>query len=148
MGLDGRVCLSYDLAEHSFWLMTAIIPNAFILGLGVMGANIGGHTKRITAQAIWFVVYCVGSTFRSLTALTIDIVGPQLYKTAPYSEGLRANVVTLAVVTCTQLLTFGYMLYENRKKRAYLEAHPELNIADYVYHDHTDRQNPFAFNVL
>ena len=57
-------------------------------------------------------------------------------------------VVTLPVVPVIQLLTFSYMLYENRKKRAYLEAHPELNIVDYVYHDHADKQNPFAFNVL
>ncbi|UPK94660.1 hypothetical protein LCI18_005595 [Fusarium solani-melongenae] len=44
-----------------FWIMVGFIPCSFILGFGTIGANIGGHTKKITSQAIFFVCYSVGS---------------------------------------------------------------------------------------
>jgi hypothetical protein len=41
--------------------MVGVIPCSFILGIGTLSANVGGYSKKITAQAIFFIVYCVGS---------------------------------------------------------------------------------------
>ncbi|KIW16529.1 hypothetical protein PV08_06584 [Exophiala spinifera] len=121
-----------------FWLMTGFIPNSFILGLGTVSANIGGHTKKLTAQAVFFICYSVG-----------NIVGPQLYTSAPYRQGLRANVVTLVVVLVTNSLNIVYMIYENRQRRKYLDANKDhLREEDYAFRDYTDKQNPFCFNIL
>ena len=44
-----------------FWLMVGFVPSSFVLSFGTLSANIGGHTKKITAQAIFFVCYSTGS---------------------------------------------------------------------------------------
>ncbi|KAH9211772.1 allantoate permease [Leptodontidium sp. 2 PMI_412] len=126
------------LGITGFWLATGFIPTGFILGLGAISANIGGHTKKITAQALYFICYSVG-----------NIVGPQLYTTAPYRQGLRANIVALSLVVVLGLLQIFYLSWENKKRRAYLEAHRhELNEVDFQFRDLTDKQNPFCFNAM
>lgn len=146
------------LGITGFWLATGFIPTGFILGLGAISANIGGHTKKITAQALYFICYSVGSKcpaldhfmfFHWLTNSHVDIVGPQLYTTAPYRQGLRANIVALSLVVVLGLLQICYLSWENKKRRAYLEAHRhDLNEVDFQFRDLTDKQNPFCFNVM
>lgn len=81
--------------------------------------------------------------------LLLDIVGPQLYTVAPYKQGLRGNVVALALVVALGLIQIAYLTWENKKRRAYLEAHRhELNEVDFQFRDLTDKQNPFCFNVI
>ncbi|KAF9767953.1 hypothetical protein IL306_014805 [Fusarium sp. DS 682] len=121
-----------------FWIMVGFIPCSFILGFGTVGANIGGHTKKITAQAIFFLCYSVG-----------NIVGPQLYTEPPYRMGLRSNVVCLSICGLINILSIWYLRWENSKRRKYLEAHrDELDENDYAFRDLSDKQNPFCFNVL
>ncbi|KAH7255090.1 allantoate permease [Fusarium redolens] len=122
----------------TFWAMMAFIPCSFLLGMGTISGNIAGHTKKVTAQAIMFTCYCCGC-----------IVGPQLYTTPPYRQGLRANIVSLAVSLFAGISNIAYMHYENRKRRAFLEEHRHLlNEDDYYFRDLTDKQNPFILNVL
>ncbi|KAH7149171.1 allantoate permease [Dactylonectria estremocensis] len=121
-----------------FWLMVGFIPCSFILAFGTMSANIGGHTKKITSQAIFFVLYSVG-----------NIIGPQLYTTPPYSQGLRANVVALAICAATNIASMFYLRWENAKRHKYLDAHrDQLDELDFAFHDYSDKKNPFCFNVL
>ncbi|CZR53479.1 related to permease of the major facilitator superfamily [Phialocephala subalpina] len=146
IALAGSIILYSVKLSHSnrwtlmtgFWLMTGIIPCSFILNLGTVSANIGGHTKKLTSQAIFFVLYSTGS-----------IVGPQLYTTSPYKEGLRSNVVALAITVFIASLNIAYMAWENKKRRAYLEANKgHLKESDFAFRDLTDKQNPFCFNQL
>lgn len=44
-----------------FWVVTGFIPSSFIPSFGTMSADVGGHTKQITAQGIIFVCRSVGS---------------------------------------------------------------------------------------
>lgn len=139
-----------------FWIMIGFIPCSFILSFGTMGANIGGHTKKITAQGIFFVCYSVGSRFsnRLLDQMhklisCIDIVGPQLYSTPPYRQGLRSNIVALSIGALCNIALIFYMRWENGKRRRYLDAHRhELDENNFAFHDYSDKKNPFCFNVL
>ncbi|KAF5568407.1 family hydrolase [Fusarium phyllophilum] len=121
-----------------FWAMMAFIPCGFLLGMGTISGNIAGHAKKVTAQAIMITCYCCGC-----------IVGPQLYTTPPYKQGLRANIVALAVSLFAGVSNIAYMHYENRKRKAFLEANRHLlNEDHYHFRDLTDKQNPFILNVL
>ncbi|KAF5564677.1 major facilitator superfamily domain-containing protein, partial [Fusarium pseudoanthophilum] len=93
-----------------FWAMMAFIPCGFLLGMGTISGNIAGHTKKVTAQAIMFTCYCCGC-----------IVGPQLYTTPPYKQGLRANIVALAVSLAAGISNIAYIYYKNRKRKAFLK---------------------------
>ncbi|KAH6989903.1 allantoate permease [Ilyonectria destructans] len=121
-----------------FWVMLGLIPCNFVLGLGTTTANISGHTKKVTTQAIIFIFYSVGC-----------IIGPQLYTTPPYRQGLRANVVALCVTTVTSVSSLLYFIWENRKRRRFLEENRhQLDEQDYTFRDLTDKQNPFTFNAI
>ncbi|SCV36173.1 related to DAL5-allantoate and ureidosuccinate permease [Fusarium fujikuroi] len=121
-----------------FWAMMAFIPCSFLLGMGTISGNIAGHTKKVTAQAIMFTCYCCGC-----------IIGPQLYTTPPYRQGLRANIVALAISFFAGAFNIAYMHYENRKRKAFLEENRHLfNEDEYHFRDFTDKQNPFILNVL
>ncbi|KIX93455.1 uncharacterized protein Z520_10875 [Fonsecaea multimorphosa CBS 102226] len=141
--LTGSVLLyAYDLKHKSvlltgFWMMVGMIPCGFITGVGTMTANVGGHTKRITAQALFFVFYSAG-----------NITAPQFYTESPYFEGRRANVVALVVVVVINILILFYYIWENRQRRKYLEANRDaLDEKDFAFRDLTDKENPFCFNV-
>ena len=49
--------------------MLGFIPCGFILSVGLTSANIAGHTKKLTTQAIFFICYSVGSTSHHHIAL-------------------------------------------------------------------------------
>ncbi|KAH7093762.1 allantoate permease [Paraphoma chrysanthemicola] len=137
------VLYAYDVKQRwplmiGFWVMMGFIPCSFLLGMGTISGNIAGHTKKVTAQGIMFVTYSAGC-----------IVGPQLYTTPPYRQGLRANIVVLVVAMVTSLANLAYMIWENRKRRQFLEANRHLlKEEDYAFRDLTDKQNPFVFNIL
>nr|RBQ97493.1 hypothetical protein FVER53263_20323 [Fusarium verticillioides] len=76
------------------------------------------------------------------------IVGAQLYTTPPYKQGLRANIVALAVSLAAVISSVAYIHFENRKRKAFLEENRNLlNEYDYCFRDFTDKRNPFVFNV-
>ena len=82
-----------------------------------------------------------------LTSLA-GIVGPQLYTTPPYRQGLRSNVVALVFGLSTNIVLLIYMIYENRKRQRYLAENPHLKTSDFAFRDLTDKQNPFCINIL
>ncbi|KAH7148418.1 major facilitator superfamily domain-containing protein [Dactylonectria macrodidyma] len=114
----GGACMLYAIDPSNrwavlsgFWLMVGFIPCYFILAFGTMSANIGGHTKKISSQAIYVVCYSVGNT-----------VGPQLYAAPPYRQGLRANVVALAIRAATKIASMIYVRWENANRLRYLDG--------------------------
>ncbi|KAL6229160.1 major facilitator superfamily domain-containing protein [Aspergillus navahoensis] len=119
------------------WLAGGFIPSSFILGQGLNASNIAGHTKKVTAQGFIFVIYAAGS-----------IVGPQLYNSPPYRQGLRANFVALSILLLLNMASFFYLCFENRRRQQYREAHPELQMSEYLFRDLTDKQNPFCVNKI
>ncbi|RBQ78008.1 hypothetical protein FVER14953_21578 [Fusarium verticillioides] len=77
------------------------------------------------------------------------IVGAQLYTTAPYKQGLRANIVALAVSLAAVISNVAYIHFQNWKRKTFLEEKRHLlNEDDHHFRDLTDKQNPFVFNVL
>ncbi|KAH6670304.1 allantoate permease [Plectosphaerella plurivora] len=120
------------------WILKGFIPVGFLLSMTSTNGNIAGHTKKLTTQAIIFVCHSTGS-----------LVGPQLYTTPPYRQGLQANIVAVAVTVLCGILLLLYLIWENKKRREFLEANRHLlNEEDYKFRDLTDKQNPFCFNKL
>ncbi|KAL2839032.1 major facilitator superfamily domain-containing protein [Aspergillus pseudodeflectus] len=143
IALAGTVMLYAVSLEHRWalvaglWIMGGFMPASFILGMGVTASNIAGHTKKVTAHGIIFMFYATGS-----------IVGPQLYTSAPYVQGRRANVVAMVICLALGILQLIYLIYENRKRRRFLELHPELQESDFLFRDLTDKENPFCTNKI
>ncbi|KAF2848030.1 allantoate permease [Plenodomus tracheiphilus IPT5] len=141
--VGASILYAYDVNQRwalmiGFWVMMGFIPCGFLLGMGTISGNIAGHTKKVTAQGIMFVTYSVGC-----------IIGPQLYTTTPYRQGLRANIVALVVILACNLGNLTYMVWENRKRRQFLEANRHLlKEEDYAFRDLTDKQNPFVLNLI
>jgi hypothetical protein len=80
--------------------------------------------------------------------VSTGIVGPQLYTSAPYVQGRRANVVAMVICLTLGILQLIYLIYENRKRRRFLELHPELQESDFLFRDLTDKENPFCTNKI
>ncbi|TXT13083.1 hypothetical protein VHUM_01484 [Vanrija humicola] len=108
----------------------------FSLALSLVTSNVAGRTKKTTANAMFFIFFCVGS-----------LVGPQCFKQkdAPaYVPALTVIVVMLAV--CILLFIATHFLYAHRnRKRVWTEGNEPL-AAD--SEDLTDRENPHFHYAL
>ncbi|UKZ51038.1 hypothetical protein TrVGV298_004793 [Trichoderma virens] len=89
ISLIGMVIVYAVPAEHKnarlggYCLCTVFAAN-MPLSLSLVSSNVGGFTKKTTANAMLFIAYCVG-----------NILGPQFYKTkeAPsYPTGIRSSL--------------------------------------------------------
>jgi len=100
----------------------------FPLVLSMSSSNIGGFTKKNTANAMIFIAYCTG-----------NIIGPQLFfedEAPSYPSGFLSMIICfgLAFVLCIILRVF--LIWENRsrdRKTGPVVAHEEvgeLNLAD------------------
>ncbi|RSH80114.1 hypothetical protein EHS25_007316 [Saitozyma podzolica] len=68
-------------------------------------ANTAGHTKKTTTTGMLYMGLTVG-----------NIVGPQLYKQAPYyREGLTANLIVLCILFGTIILQTFYLALLNKR---------------------------------
>ena len=102
-------------------------------------SNLGGHTKKVTVNAMTLVLYCAG-----------NIAGTESFiaKEAPsYTSGKAAIMSTLCVQVFVCLLLRFRNERLNKINREKLEAmsheEKELLREQLAYADKTDRENPF-----
>lgn len=112
-----------------------LCPVGMICCLSCFTANVAGHTKKITVNAIYLVGYSVG-----------NLIGPQTFiaSQAPdYRGGQIAIVVCLAVSTV--LIAWIYYNYWNENRRRELLKNEgkltEFHIENYEFADLTDKEN-------
>ncbi|PHH71035.1 hypothetical protein CDD83_5285 [Cordyceps sp. RAO-2017] len=103
----------------------------FPMLMSMASGNVGGFTKKVTANAVSFTAYCVG-----------NIIGPQLFtaKEAPsYTSGFLAMMVCFSVGLATCILLRLYLQRENRARdrlhgaapaAAALEGDTMVNLTD------------------
>ncbi|KAI0902508.1 major facilitator superfamily domain-containing protein [Annulohypoxylon nitens] len=98
-------------------------------------ANVSGHTKKITMNAVFFVAYCVG-----------NIIGPQVFRAsdAPdYSHGY-IGLLACFVVSSISISMYGVLCrWDNAEQDkiaadVFLDQDPILN----EFSDKTDREKP------
>lgn len=115
------------------------ITQAFMLLLVWNASNLGGHTKKVTVNAMTLVLYCAG-----------NIAGTESFiaKEAPsYTSGKAAIMSTLCVQVFVCLLLRFRNDRLNKANKIKLEAmsyeEREKLRQQLAYADKTDRENPF-----
>ena len=119
--------------------LTGTFGAAFMLLLAWNASNIAGHSKKVTANALTLVAFCVG-----------NILGTQTFqdKQAPgYISGKISIIATLSALCFVVVALRVYNDYLNKKNERVLEAMGEEEkkvVRDKMsFADQTDRSNPF-----
>ncbi|EXJ69486.1 uncharacterized protein A1O5_07522 [Cladophialophora psammophila CBS 110553] len=139
IGLDpGGVPKSKGALLFALYLCNSFTA-AFMLLLVWNASNLGGHTKKVTVNALTLVLYCVG-----------NIAGTESFRAseAPgYISGKAAIMSTLSfqVLVCLALRFRNDRLNKkNREKLALMTADEKETLRQQLaYADKTDRENPF-----
>ena len=119
--------------------LTGTFGAAFMLLLAWNASNIAGHSKKVTANALTLVAFCVG-----------NILGTQTFqdKQAPgYISGKVSIVATLAALCLVIVVLRLYNDHLNKKNKKALEGMSEDEKSELkekmAFADQTDRRNPF-----
>lgn len=119
--------------------LTGTFGAAFMLLLAWNASNIAGHSKKVTANALTLVSFCVG-----------NILGTQTFqaKQAPgYISGKISIVATLAAlcfVVVVMRLYNDYLNKQNEKKLAEMSESEQMELSEKMaFADQTDRKNVF-----
>ncbi|GME79321.1 unnamed protein product [Ambrosiozyma monospora] len=117
-----------------------IAPVAMICALSCFSSNVAGHTKKITVNAIYLILYCVG-----------NIIGPQTFraKEAPDYRSAKITIVACYVVSLLLLIILYYSYWAENRKRDCISQQkredgndPEFFMVNQEFADLTDKQNP------
>ncbi|GAM82996.1 hypothetical protein ANO11243_009820 [Dothideomycetidae sp. 11243] len=107
----------------------------YVLSTSLPMANVSGHTKKLTMNALFFLAYCVG-----------NIVGPQLFqaKFAPTYSNSYEGLLACVAIAILAISTYGFLCrWENSKRdRAYgqdAEDRQEEALA-MAFSDRTDKE--------
>ncbi|KAJ6110629.1 hypothetical protein N7486_002864 [Penicillium sp. IBT 16267x] len=136
VGLLGGCLLAFSPAD----MKAAQLAGAYLIQVegsalplvySLVGANVAGHTKKVSMSAITLMGFCLGNILGSLTFRTND---------APnYIPAKISIVATIAVAMfCTFLLRCYYM-WENRRRNQQHEG--DVRQEDSGFLDLTDRDN-------
>ncbi|KAF1965479.1 major facilitator superfamily transporter [Bimuria novae-zelandiae CBS 107.79] len=106
------------------------VTGAFLpLSYSFAACNFGGHTKKVTMNAILLMSFCLG-----------NILGPLTFRDEDAPEFTPAKVTIVAVdstVVIAVLILLGYYRWENKRRD---HAHIEHRL-DIEFSDLTDREN-------
>ena len=119
--------------------LTGTFGAAFMLLLAWNASNIAGHSKKVTANALTLISFCIG-----------NILGTQTFqqKEAPgYMSGKISIIATLAALCFVVVALRLYNDYLNRENSRTLadmgEAEKEELREKMAFADQTDRKNVF-----
>ncbi|KAF2166005.1 hypothetical protein M409DRAFT_66912 [Zasmidium cellare ATCC 36951] len=105
----------------------------YIISLSLNVANISGHTKKITVQALIFIAYCAS-----------NIIAPQFFidSRAPlYPLGMGAILGAYVLAIITIILYAIYCFYENQRRDRIDSTRGERVHVDTDFKDLTDKEN-------
>jgi MFS family permease len=111
--------------------LTQITGSALPIMYSLAGANVAGHTKKVTMNAILLMSFCLG-----------NILGPLTFRTEDepnYIPAKIAIVVTIAVAIVFALLLRTYYTWENRRRDRNHEGQEHRENSEFL--DMTDREN-------
>lgn len=94
-----------------------------------VAANIAGHTKKVTMNAILLISFCLG-----------NIIGPLTFRQADAPNFIPAKIViivTCAVAAALAMVLRAYYTWENRRRDRASGEH----VMDEEFLDLTDREN-------
>ncbi|CAH2354555.1 allantoate permease [[Candida] railenensis] len=112
------------------YTLAGIGPIGFICVLSLVASNVGGHTKKVTTNAIFLIGYCTG-----------NLIGPQTFRStdAPLYNKAKIGIVACGSVALVVLvLTWMAYIWENKKK----EMLEDDGVENSEFLDLTDGENP------
>lgn len=111
--------------------LTQITGSALPLMYSLAGANVAGHTKKVTMNAIMLMSFCLG-----------NILGPLTFRTEDEPDYIPAKiaiVVTLGVAIVVTFFLRFYYVWENRRRDQRHEGEVHQENSEFL--DLTDRDN-------
>jgi MFS family permease len=117
-------------AELAGNYLTNCVGAALPLTYSIAGANVAGHTKKVTMNAIVLMSFCLG-----------NILGPLTFRTKDEPDYIPAKIAIVATVSVAivfSILLKCYYMYENRRRDMRGEGQRPEN-SDFL--DLTDREN-------
>ncbi|CAG8980630.1 hypothetical protein HYALB_00012817 [Hymenoscyphus albidus] len=128
------------------WLL-ASYPTGFMVLLSLLASNIAGTTKKSTASALVFIMYCAG-----------QIVGPQCFKASEkpgYRGGIISMLVGFTLNAFFNLILRALYVWENKRREKELQGLGGERLEDLKeesrrqgFEDRTDKENVFFRYVL
>lgn len=106
-------------AELAGNYLTTCVGAALPLMYSISGANVVGHTKKVTLNTIVLMSFCLG-----------NILGPLTFRTEDepdYMPAKIAIVATVSVAVVFSVLLKRYYMYENRRRDIQAEGHGPEN---------------------
>ncbi|CUM64369.1 uncharacterized protein PRCAT00001971001 [Priceomyces carsonii] len=118
-----------------YYLMT-VSPVGMICALSCFSSNTAGHTKKLVANAIFLIGYCVG-----------NLIGPQTFiaAQAPSYTGGKVSIVVCYAASLVLLVWIYAVYYFENKKRDKLRENmgdSYVKIENSEFADLTDKENP------
>ncbi|KAJ5212329.1 uncharacterized protein N7498_003975 [Penicillium cinerascens] len=111
--------------------LTQVTGSALPIMYSLAGANVAGHTKKVTMNAILLMSFCLG-----------NILGPLTFRTEDQPDYIPAKiaiVVTIAVAIVFAFLLRFYYTWENRRRDKNHEGQEHRENSEFL--DMTDREN-------
>ncbi|KAJ5941698.1 hypothetical protein N7516_001866 [Penicillium verrucosum] len=111
--------------------LTQVTRSALLIIYSLASANIAGHTKKVSINAILLISFCLGNILSPLTFRTKD--------KPDYIPTKIAIVVTISVAIIFTIRLRIYCILENRRKDKNREG--EIHQENFEFLDITDREN-------
>ncbi|KAF9888327.1 hypothetical protein FE257_008760 [Aspergillus nanangensis] len=111
--------------------LTNCVGSALPLMYSVAGANVAGHTKKVTMNAIVLMSFCLG-----------NILGPLTFRTEDEPDYIPAKIAIVATVSVAivfVILLKGYYMRENRRRDERCQGLEHQENSEFL--DLTDKQN-------
>jgi sugar phosphate permease len=108
--------------------LTQCAGSALPIMYSLAGANVAGHTKKVSMNAILLMSFCLG-----------NILGPLTFRTEDEPDYVPAKIAIVATLAVAIVFTFGlrgYYVWENSRREKAGEGRAEVEFLDL-----TDREN-------
>ncbi|KAJ5962822.1 hypothetical protein N7501_007763 [Penicillium viridicatum] len=111
--------------------LTQVTGSALPIMYSLSGANVAGHTKKVSMNAILLMSFCLGNIF-----------GPLTFRTEDEPDYIPAKIAIVVTISVAIVFTIGlrtYYVLENRRRDKNLEG--EVHQENSGFLDMTDREN-------
>lgn len=133
-GLLGGCLLAFSPADQKAAqlagnYLTQVTGSALPIMYSLAGANVAGHTKKVSMNAILLMSFCLG-----------NILGPLTFRTEDEPNYIPAKIAIVVTISVAIVFTFAlrtYYVLENRRR----DRSQVVGYQDNEFLDMTDREN-------
>ncbi|KAJ5181460.1 hypothetical protein N7449_011607 [Penicillium cf. viridicatum] len=111
--------------------LTQVTGSALPIMYSLAGANVAGHTKKVSMNAILLMSFCLG-----------NILGPLTFRTEDEPDYIPAKIAIVVTISVAIVFTIGlrtYYVLENRRRDKNREGEVHQENSEFL--DMTDREN-------